>query len=198
MELDDLKNDWEEVTNQPSKKKLLTSKFIMQITQKKYASKINKIKYPELIGGIICVFGLSFIGINYNKLDTLFLQLVGVLAILLLIIMPIFSYLSLRRFNSKINFEKSYIETIKQFASQKLRFLKYQKINALMNYLLLVCTIILIPKFFYHKDLTFDKAFWIFAFTIGYIFLMFFSKWVNKFYNSSLRQAEELLKEGEA
>ena len=30
---------------------------------------------------------------------------------------------------------------------------------------------------------------------MGYLFLLFFSKWVNKYYNTSLKKAEELLKE---
>ena len=198
MELDDLKNDWESTNNQSNNQNILTSKIITKMTQKKYQSKIKKIKYPELIGGIICILGLSFIGFNFNKLDTLFLQSIGVLAILLLLIIPAFSFLSLTQFNSADNFDKPYIEIIKQFANRKLMFLKYQKANAFFNYLLLVTIFILLPKFFYGKDITFNKLFWIFAFSIGYIFLLFFSKWVKKYYGTSLRQAEELLKEIEA
>lgn len=195
MELDDLKNDWESATNQTNKQNILTSKIINQMTQKKYKSKIKKIKYPELIGAIVCILGLSFIGFNFNKLDTTFLQSIGVLTILLLMIMPMLSFLSLTQFSSAENFDKPYIEIIKQFANQKLRFLKYQKANAFLSYLLLVTIIVLLPKFFYGKDITFSKSFWTFAFSFGYIFLLFFSKWVKKFYGNSLRQAEELLKE---
>ena len=198
MELDDLKNDWESATYQANKQNILTSKTITEITQKKYQSKIKKIKYSEFIGGIICLLGLSFIGINFNKLDTIFLQIVGLIAILLLIIIPTLSFLSLKQLNSVDNFDKPHIETIKQFANQKLQFIKYQKINALLNYLLLVTIIILLPKFFYGKDITFNKLFWVFAFSIGYIFLIFFSKWVKKFYDTMLKKAEELLKEVEA
>ena len=86
MELDDLKNNWESVTNQTNNKNILTSKIIDQMTQKKYYSNIKKIKYPELIGRIVCLLGLSFIAFNFNKLDTLFLQSIGVLTILLLMI----------------------------------------------------------------------------------------------------------------
>lgn len=198
MELDDLKKDWQLAINQTNKQNFLTSKVIEQMTQKKIESKIKKIKYPELIGGIICILGVSFIWFNFNKLDTVFLQSIGVLTILLLMIMPMLSFLSLTQFNSTENLDKPYIEIIKQFANQKLRFLKYQKANAFLSYPLLVTIIILLPKFFYGKDITFSKSFWIFAFSFGYIFLLFFSKWVKKFYNNSLRQAEELLNEIEA
>lgn len=53
----------------------------------------------------------------------------------------------------------------------------------------------MLPKFFNGKDITDNKYFWIFAFPFGYIFLVFVSKWVKKFYHNSLYQAEELLKE---
>ncbi len=195
MELDDLKNDWESVTSQTTKQNILTTKIIDQMTQKKYYSKIKKIKYPELIGGIVCLLGLSFVGFNFNKLDTVFLQSIGVITILLLMILPIISFLSLTQFNLKDDLNKPYAETIKKFAYQKLRFQKYQQANVFFSYLLLVSIIILLPKFFYGKDISYNKYFWTFAFSFGYIFLLFFSKWVKKFYNNSLKQAEELLKE---
>lgn len=195
MELDNLKNEWESATNQINKQNILTSKIIDQMTQKKFQSKIKKIKYAELIGGIVCFLTVGFIALNFNKLDTLILQLIGVLTILLLMILPLLSFLSLTQFNSADNLDKPYIEAIKQFANHKLRFQKYQKANAFLSYLLLVTIIILLPKFFYGKDITFSRSFWIFAFSLGYIFLLFFSKWVNKIYNNSLKQAEELLKE---
>ncbi len=197
MELDDLKNDWESATDKAHKQNILTSKMIIKMTQKKYESKIRKIKYPELTGGIICILGLSFIIFNFNKLGTTFLQSIGALTILLLMIIPTLSFLSLTSFQSANNFEKLYIEIIQNFAKQKMRFLKYQKVNAFLCYLLLVTIIILLPKFFSGKDITFSKSFWLFAFSIGYIFLIFFSKWVKKFYNTSLKQAGELLKEVE-
>ncbi len=173
MELDDLKNDWESVTNQTNNQNILTSKIIDQMTQKKYYSKIRKIKYPELTGGIVSMLGLVFIGFNFNKLDTVFLQLIGVITILLLMILPVISFLSLAQFNLMDDLNRPYAETIKQFAVQKLRFLKFQRVNAFFSYLLLVTIIILLPKFFYGKDITFSKYFWTFAFSFGYIFLLF-------------------------
>lgn len=195
MELDDLKNDWENLTNQIHHQNMLTSKIISDITKRKYHSQINKIKYPEVIGGIICFLGLSYVGFNFIKLDSVFLQSIAVLAMLLLMIIPAVSFLSLTAFNSVDSLDKPYIETIKQFANKKLLFVKYQKINAFLSYLLLVTVIILLPKFFYGKDITVNKLFWIFSFSIGYLFLIFFSKWVKVCYGTTLRKAEELLKE---
>ncbi|MEJ7827221.1 MAG: hypothetical protein WKF91_03470 [Segetibacter sp.] len=197
MELDDFKKDWQSAIDQKQTPNILTSKVIDQITQNNYQSKIRKIKYPELTGAFICIIAICFIVFNFEKLDTLILQIVGVTAILLLTIITSLSLLSFRQFNSD-NLKKPHIEIIKQFAKRKLRFVKYQNINAFLNYMLLVTIIILLPKFFSGKDITLNKPFWLVALPIGYIFLIFFSKWVKRYYGNSLREAEELLKEVEA
>ena len=195
MELDDFKNDLESVNSETTKPNILTSKFISEMTQRKYQSKIKKIKYPELIGGLVCFLGLIFIWISFYKLDTLLLQIIAAITIILLAIIPFLSFLSLTVFNSVNDFDKPHIAVIKQFAIQKLHFLRYQKINAFLNYLLLVAVIVLLPKFIYGKDITINKSFWLFAFSFGYLFLLFFSKWAKKFYAGSLSQAEKLLNE---
>jgi uncharacterized membrane protein required for colicin V production len=70
-----------------------------------------------------------------------------------------------------------------------------QKLNVTLSYLLLISIIVLMSKLMGGKDLSDNKYFWLFSFTIGYIFLLFFSKWVEKNYRKTLQQAEELLKE---
>ena len=198
MELDDLKNTWEDVSNQAEKQQNLTTKIIDQMTQTKYYSKLKKIAYPEIIGVIICLIGASFIVLNFYKLDSAFLQVVGILAILLLLTLSIISIISLRQFNMPRDVNKTYAETLKKFAIQKIRFNKLQRVNITLSYLLWVTIIILLSKLFDGQYLTDNKYFWTFSFALGYIFLLFFSKWVLKKYNNTLQQAEELLKELES
>lgn len=194
MELDDLKITWDNQTDK-EKNKILTSKIIDQMTQTKYNSKINKIAYPEIIGSIICLIAIIFIGFNFHKLDTVFLQGVGIISLFILLTLSIISFLSLQQLQMTNDFNKPYAETLKKFATQKLEFYKLQKINLTLSYLLLVTVIILLPKFFSGRDITDSKYFWLFSFTFGYIFLLFFSKFVEKSYKNTLKKAEELLQE---
>jgi hypothetical protein len=53
----------------------------------------------------------------------------------------------------------------------------------------------LISKFFNNRDITDSKYFWTFSFSFGYIFLLFLSKFVTKFYKTTLTKTEELLQE---
>ena len=198
MELDDLKNTWNNANNQAAQQHNLSPKIINQMTEKKYYSKIKKIAYPEFIGISVCFIAAVFIGLNFYILDTSFLQGVGIVSILLLLIISIISLLSLRKFNINENVNKPYAETLKIFATKKLNFYKLQKINITLSYLLLVTIIILLSKLYKDVDLTNSKYFWIFSFSFGYIFLLFYSKWVLKYYKKSLNQAEELLQELQA
>jgi hypothetical protein len=195
MELDDLKNDWEDISSQVNKQQNLNPKIIDQMTKNKYDSNLKKIAYPEIAGVIVCLIAATFVVLNFSKLDSAFLQAAGIISILLLLILPAISLVSLRQLNVTPDLTKSYAETLKDFAVQKIRFHKFQKINVTLSYLLLVATIILLSKFFNGKDITGSKYFWTFSFTFGYLFLLFYSKWVAKYYNNKLRQAQDLLKE---
>ncbi|MEP7164486.1 MAG: hypothetical protein ABI741_07325 [Ferruginibacter sp.] len=195
MELEDLKNTWGDVTNQVKNQQKLNPEMIEQMTRAKYHSRLKKIACPEIIGVIICMIGAGYIVLNFSKLAGIFLQAAGIISILLLLLMSAISLLSLPRFHMSRDMNRPYSETLKEFAVQKIRFHKFQKINLMLSYLLLVNTIILLSMFFSGKDLTGNKYFWIFSFSFGYIFLLFYSKWVSKYYNKTLRQAEDQLKE---
>ncbi|MGF2413906.1 hypothetical protein [Ferruginibacter sp.] len=195
MELDDLKNTWNNMSNEVQQQPHLNTEKINQMTSSKYHSRIKKIAYPEMAGIFICITGVAFTLFNFSKLNTVFFQATAVVAIAVLLLLSAISWISIRRLNVTGDVNKPYAATLKNFAVQKIRFHKLQKINVTLSYLLLVCIIILLPKFFTGKDITSNNSFWIFAFSIGYIFLLFYSKWVAKYYSKSLRQAENLLKE---
>ena len=156
---------------------------------------MKKILLPEIVGSIVCLTAAAFIGLNFENLDSILLQGTGVLSILLLLLLPIISAISTWQLSTAHNVNKPYAETLKAFANQKVRFVKLQKLNITLSYLLLVSIIVLLSKLFNGKDLSDNKYFWLFSFTIGFIFLLFYSKWVEKYYYKTLQQAEELLNE---
>lgn len=195
MELEDLKNDWEAINSHSNKQENFNPEIINQMTQTKYNSKLKKIVYPEMIGLFICLAGVAFIFLNFGKLDTAVLQVTGIITILLLLTISTLSQMSIRPLRLGTDVSKSYAETLKSFASQKIRFHRLQRANITLSYLLLVTTTILLSKFVSGKDISDNKWFWTFSITFGYIFLVFFSKWVMKSYSKTLKRAEELLKE---
>ncbi len=197
MELDDFKKTWEDQPNKEQQQHF-SSKLIVKMTQEKYQSKINRIAYPEIIGTLICLMAIIFIGLHFYKLDSLYFKCVGSLSILVLSAISIISFLSIQKLNVVKDFSKPFAETIKIFAIQKLAFYKLQKINMLLSYLLLVTIIILLPKFFSGKDIIKSNYFWTISLSFGYIYLLYFSKYVTKSYKNTLTKTTELLRDIES
>lgn len=191
MRSDELKNSCNRARNQQVSN--LTHQQINEMIQKRYSAKMSKIAYSEFIGSVICLMTATFIGFNFYKLDTIFLKSMGTVAILTLLALSILSLLSLKSFTNISDMNKPYVETLKVFAINKLRFYTLQKLNVTLSYLLMVTTVILIAKFFNGIDVTSSKYFWLFSFTFGYVFLQFYAKWVMKFYKNTISQTEELL-----
>ena len=195
MELDDLKNNWLNISNQVSKEQNRNPRIFNEMTKNKYYSSLKKIAYPEIAGVIICLVGATFIALKFGYLNTSILQATGIIAILVLLALSAISLISLRQLHLTTDLTKPYAETLREFAMRKVQFHKLQKINITLSYLLLVATIVLFSKFFSGKDITDNKYFWTCSFTFGYIFLLFYSKWVSRYYHTKLHQAEDLLKE---
>jgi drug/metabolite transporter (DMT)-like permease len=191
MELDDLKQNWQEAGN-PQK---LSPAAIDRITGTKYRSGLRRITIPETTGVVICVAGAAYIVFHFNRLDTYFLQVVGIGTVLLLLLLSAISLVSLKRLTMVGDLNQPYAETLRQFALQKSKFYKLQRINVTLCYLLLVAVIVLFTKMFGGNDISSSKHFWTFSLCFGYIFLLFFSKWISKYYEATVQQAEDLLKE---
>lgn len=195
MELDDLKSTWNEANTQVTKQQNMDNEMFEKMNDQKYRAKIKRITIPEIGGSIVCLAAAVFIGLNFGKLDTLLLQGTGALSIFLLMLLPIISGVSTRQLFASKNLNTPYAQALKIFAHQKIRFIKLQRVNVVLSYLLLVTIVVLLSKLFGEKDLSVNKVYWLFSFTLGYIFLLFYSKWVAKYYRQTLQQAEELLGE---
>ncbi len=193
MELDDLKRDWELLNKQPEKEVVLNKLVVNKIIEKKYYSNLKKIILPELLGGAICILSAVYLVVNLNKFDTAFFKLTGIVAIFILIMLPILSIISLGKFKFMGNMNNPVVEMLTIFSSQKKQFYNFQRLNLTLSSLLLVCTIILMSKLFSTNNSLAYKYYWIYSFSAGYIFLLFCSKWVMRYYNKSLNKTEALL-----
>ena len=195
MELDDLKNTWDELGNQVKGKQNFTIKIFDKMSNRKFHSKLYKIILPEILGSLICISSAFFIGFNFDKLNGATYQIIGVIGILVFVMVTAISLLSLQNLNKVGDVGKPYVDTLKDFATQKIKFYKLQKLNLRLSYLQLVIVVLLLPKLFEKSGITDSKYFYIFSFSFCFIFLLIFSKWVMKRYNKTIRQTEDLLKE---
>jgi len=195
MELNELKNTWNKAKSPGQNQLNVNPELMKRMHDQKYQLKLRRIILPEIVGSFVCLAAAGFIGFRFGKLDTALLQGAGVLSILLLLLLPVISFKSTRQLSNGNHVDQSYAETLKAFAHQRVRFVRLQKLNVLLSYLLLVTMLVLLSKLSGGKDLSANKYFWLYSFTAGYVFLLFYSNWVKKYYRKTLQQAEELLQE---
>lgn len=195
MELDDFKNIWDEMGNRVKEKQNLNLKIFDKMNRTKFHSSLKKILLPELLGSIVCIGFAIFIVFNFDKLDTVSFKISGAIAVLLFILLPTISLLSIQQLYKSADINKSYADTLKDFAVQKIKFCKLQKLNFTLSYLLLVAVILISTRLFGKNEATDNSYFFIISFGFGYIVLLSFSKWVFKKYNKTIRQTEDLLNE---
>lgn len=190
-----MKNTWGEMSNEIDKQKKLTDKLIMMMTQEKYNNTLRRISIPETIGTVICFAMVLLVIFNFEKLDTWYLQLSGLLSVATLIVLPILSLRSIKKMNS-INISKNNIkQTMIDFNKGKKQFRSVQKIGFYMSFIILIVSLPVAGKLMNNKDLFLESTIWFWYVPFGVIGLYFFAKWVFKYYMSSTSEAENILKE---
>ncbi len=195
MELEEMKTNWNELSNRIEKNEKLTIEVIDKMVKYKYRSGLNRIQYPEYIGTLICYVGAAWLIVNFGKLEGTVYQFFGVLIVLLLFILPVISLKSVRSIQRVSISTSTYAETITNFARQKIRFQKLQKINVSLALALFVLSLPVLANI-QGKDLSAIPNFWIF-FPASLVLLLLFSWWVLQYYNKALNEAEEMLNEVE-
>ncbi|WP_373056342.1 hypothetical protein [Zunongwangia sp. H14] len=194
MELEEMKNLWEGMSDRIEKQERLTKNLIGNVTEEKYHSKLKKIKYSEIIGTIICYLGAIYLIMNFMKIDPLAEKIFAVIAIGLLLTLPIISLSSLNGMQKVKISSKTYLDTLNDFGRRKIRFQKFQKLNVSLG-LFLILVAIPVLSAIKGVDLSETEHFWILTFPISIIAFLGFAFWVLRSYNKSLEATEKLLSE---
>jgi hypothetical protein len=195
MELEELRKDWQEMSKEIEKQKILTDKLIINMTQRKYKNKLKLISIPEFIGTVICFAGAIYILLNFFKLDTWYMQLSGIFTALFCIVLPILSLKSIFGMQ-KIDLSKSnYKQSLEKFAKNKKQFVLIQKASFYLSFILVIVSLPVAAKLMNGKDLFLESKVWLWYVPFGFLFLYIFSKWVFKKYKNVTNSAEDLLKD---
>lgn len=118
MELEELKQNWDELSLEVEKQKKLTKGLVLQMAHQKLKSGIKPLIYLEGIGGL--TFGivlLAFVLLNFHKLDSNILKICGLGSIFIFTVSMYFSVMFINNSrkvdllnnsiaNTKLAFEK--------------------------------------------------------------------------------------------
>lgn len=193
MELDELQAVWSEMSNQLDKQKKLTSEIILKMTHQQYRNRMNKVKYPEILGGLVCLVTAVLIIYNFQDLDTWPLRICGAISLMIMIILPIFSFRAIKHMD-RINVqENNYKQTLVDFAKGKRQFLLAQKISVYLGFALLIVVLPVFSKLMNGKDILSEVKIWIWYLPFGFLFFVFFTIWVIKHYKNTLNDTTQIL-----
>ena len=195
MELDDYKNTWDDLSTGVKVNQNFKLKQFDKMNKTTFQKIRNNIILPETIGSIVCLAFAIYIGFRFDNLTTTTFKIIGIATILVLLILCAISLMSILPFYKIDNLNKTYSETLQDFAAKKINFCKLQTLNFRLSYILLVLTILLSSRLFGQNEITNSKYFFVFTFIFGFSFFLVVSKWVAKNYKKSIRHTEELLKD---
>ncbi len=195
MKVEELQSIWIEMSIELEKQKRLNRKIIMQMTQERYTTQLQKIAKYEGIGAVICFATALYILINFLKLDTWYLQLCGVFTLGFLLVMPALVLRSIRNMK-KINIVNgTYTENLSAYSKARNQFLFLQRIGIGLAFILMLTTLPVAGKIMNGKDLFEGTQGWYWYLPVMVIFLVLFSRWGYGKYKRITQSAEQIIKE---
>lgn len=197
MELEEMKKLWGEMSSEIEKQKKLTDSLITQMIQGNYKNKINKILIPEAIGALVCFAAMLFILIYFQKLNTWYLLLCGIVSVIIIALLPFLSIRAIRKIRSINISANNYKESLMEYSQGKRHFVLSRKLSFYLGSILLLTILPVMGQLIGGVDFFTATRLW-YWYVIGFPFYYWFATWVFKFYNKTASDAENILKELES
>ncbi|WP_281543256.1 hypothetical protein [Maribacter aestuarii] len=195
MELEELQSAWAQMSRELEKQKELTNEIIMDMTKEKYRAKFKTITNYEKAGTIVCLISALYIGLNILKLDTWYLLLCGLFAILFSVLMPVLVLRSLKRIRKLNIIDLNYKDALLQYTKAKNHLLRVQRYGLYASFLYLMTFLPAIAKIVNDKNLFLEPSTLVWKLLIMAVFLALFAQWGYGQYKRITSSAEQLIKD---
>jgi len=194
MEFEELQAAWSAMSTELKNQKKITDKIIIDMTKQKYKSKYSTAKTLESLASIVC-FGMAlYVILNFGKLDTWYLQALGVFTVLFYTVFPVLSLNALFRLHN-LDLSQDYSRLMIDFGKRKKWFLLVQQLSIVLCFILVIAALPVAVKISKGKDLLLQSSTWLWYVPFAMIFLFFFTRWGYRCYKGMTNSAEQLLSE---
>ncbi|PCJ97107.1 MAG: hypothetical protein COA50_05570 [Flavobacteriaceae bacterium] len=195
MDLAEIQTIWSEMSVELEKQKKLTNEIILKMTQQEYRDNMNKIKYPEIFGGVICLAAVLLMLFHFRELDTWPLRICGIICLLILTILPIYSIKAIKQMDSVTILKSNYKQALTEFAKGKKQFLVAQKLSVYLGFLLLAAATVVFSKLMGGENiLSMEKIKSVLvALPFGLLFFIVFTRLVTKHSKAKLNSLTQML-----
>lgn len=197
MELEEMKTLWEEMSQRVEKLELTNNQNIMEMTQLRYKNKFSRLYGYELSGSIVCFIFGALVLLNFDKLDTWYLALCGVLFLAFYFLVPIVTLRALHKLRSIDLSKGTYKETLEHYKKSKTRVLRYQRIGVIAGIGVMFVAVPVADKILNGNDLFLSEikpSMWA-AVIFGLAFVLIAYRWGYGWYKKITNSAEHLLKD---
>ena len=197
MNFEELQNTWKEMSLELEKQKKLTHEMIIQMTQIRYKSQLQKIAKYEGFGALVCFAIALVIIFNFTTLDTWYLQLCGLFTLVFLLVLPTLVLRSISKMRRIDISNGKFVDNLVAFNKARDQFLFIQRMGIGMGFVLIITTLPVAGKIMNDRDLFAEADAWFWYLPVMIVFLIFFSRWGYNSYKSITRSAETILMETE-
>ncbi|MFP2995038.1 hypothetical protein ABN763_03965 [Spongiivirga sp. MCCC 1A20706] len=197
MNIEEMQSTWATLSRQLEKQQKLTDTLIMQMAQERYEKKISVISFYESIGAIICFLAAVFIFINFNKLDDAIHMILGVFTLLVLTVLPVAVFWSIKKLKQINITNRSYTNTILEFNKRRRQFLLIQKVGVAFAFPIFFGSMPVFSKVMGNKSILENGgslslylfiAFWV-------LVMIFFIRWGSNKYKNITSSARSIIEE---
>ncbi|MBT8314782.1 MAG: hypothetical protein KJP26_10025 [Maribacter sp.] len=197
MEIEELQATWNQISEELEKQKKLTNEIILKMTHKNYKDKLNKIAIPEKISAVFTYVVAAILLLRFYELDTLPLQICGVITLAILIVLPYFSLKYLSDMQNLNVSQLSYKESIVKHEKSKQRYQRFLKFTVYAGFVLMLIIIPVASKIFNGDDIFTEPQgnFWYWFLPLGLVFYYLFTRKIIGCYDSNIKKAGMILKE---
>ncbi len=197
MELEEMKNLWDNMNQKALRQPGFVQHNISNMTQLKYNEKANLFKVGEIMGLLVAYTLAGIILYKFNILDTWYLSICGVILVMYLLVMPLYTITGIKRMK-KINLAKSsYKEVMEHFYSVKNRLRQAEKISLMASPFLFIASMVVLTKMVLDIDfftLPFQLPI-LLLIVLSFIGAILFNIWAFKKRGKQLQSVKQLLEE---
>jgi hypothetical protein len=193
MELDEMKNLWEDLSGKVESQQKLNKEQLLEMTKKSYQNSLGKIYLPEILGSIICFFYAGFFIFQIGKLEFPVNQILAVFNTAAMIVLPVISLVTLYRLNRLVLKEDTPAHLLKRFMAHKTFFWKFQRLNLILSGVFAITILPPLAELVGKVDLIMESKFWMVYVPIGLIFIYIFGRWAFRKYDKALLDTQQLI-----
>lgn len=194
METEEMQMLWQEMSSEREKQKKITDSLIISVTQAGYRSKINRIIVPEILGSLVCFAAVVFILARFQQLNTWYLVVCGIVAVIILFLLPVLSLNAIRAMRAINISANTYKQSLLAYAKATTQFVSVQKASYYLAAILMVIILPVMVRLMGGGDLFKEARLWIW-YAVGFPFFYIFCRWVFKSYIKIMGDAQNVLKE---